>query len=86
MTAGLAVGLITILVVFIGGALLGLVVRGFINVLGRWGAPLARNRGWVALVACIGCFAWYPLHGTVSAMSAVVSFLFAAGMFSVIVY
>ncbi|VVN18474.1 hypothetical protein PS645_04175 [Pseudomonas fluorescens] len=86
MTAGMGFALIMSLVILIGGVLAGLSVRGFICLLRQRGEPLARNRGWIAVIACVGCFAWYPLHGTFNAGGAVVSFLFAVGMLTSIVY
>lgn len=86
MTAGMGFALIMSVVILIGGVLAGLLVRGFIYLLRQRGEPLARNRGWIAVISCMGCFAWYPLQGSFSTGAAVVSFLFAVGMLTVIVY
>ena len=86
MTAGMGIFWIMIFTILIGGVLAGLLVRGFICLLRQRGEPLARNRGWIAVIACMGCFAWYPLQGSFSTGAAVVSSLFAIGMLTVIVY
>ncbi|OPK11869.1 hypothetical protein BZ163_01710 [Pseudomonas sp. VI4.1] len=86
MTAGMGTYLVLLALALIGGISAGLLVRAFIWLLSRWGRPLSRNRGWKALLACVGCFAWYPLHSIFTLNSVPISFLFALGMCTGILY
>lgn len=76
----ISLAVIFLIVLVISGLLAGALVRGIAYLLGHWGIPLQRYRGWLALVAVAGCFAWYPLQGIFSMKTYPVSVVFATGM------
>lgn len=83
MTAGMAFGLFMIAIILIGGLISGLAVKAVMAFLPEQ-IHQPRYRRWAALLALIGCFAWYPLHGHPLFVGFFTSFVFAMGMCTVI--
>jgi hypothetical protein len=77
---GLLLFSIWFVVIACAGLLIGSLIMGIAEAVGRWAAPLKVNRGWLAVLAVVGCFAWYPVHGVVDVRTVPTSIALAVGI------
>lgn len=77
---GLLLFSIWFVVIACAGLLIGSLIMGIAEALGRWVAPLKVDRGWLAVLAVVGCFAWYPLRGVVDVRTVPTSIALAVGI------
>jgi hypothetical protein len=77
---GLLMFSIWFVVIACAGLLIGSLIMGIAEAVGRWAAPLQVDRGWLAVLAVVGCFAWYPVHGVFDVRTIPTSIALAVGI------